>query len=98
MNLSDILPAVRSAADNLAAQITLGKALGGMALTQTAELAGSTVATTADVLQRVIDGAITASAGDEAELRTIYDQVLAARADLDAFMVDQSTGALSANP
>ncbi len=76
MNLADFLPALRSARANLEAQIALAQALGGMTKNQTGELAGSTVATVADVLQRVIDGTISASEADEAELRAIYDAVL----------------------
>jgi hypothetical protein len=90
MNLTEILPMVRSAVDNLTAQIVLGKMLGGMALTKTAETAGSIVATTADVLQRVIDGQVSGSQADEDQLREIYESVLVARNDLDTFITEQS--------
>lgn len=93
MNLSDFLPALRSAKANLEAQIVLAQALGGMPLMQTADLAGSTVATVADVLQRVIDGMITASEADEAELRAIYDAVLDERNAFDEWRAGQEGGA-----
>lgn len=93
MNLADFLPAVRSAKANLEAQIALAQALGGMTLTQTADLAGAAVATVADVLQRVIDGAIIASAADEAELRGIYDAVLDERNGFDEWRAGQEGGA-----
>ncbi|MFN3469963.1 MAG: hypothetical protein ACK4Z7_09665 [Novosphingobium sp.] len=92
MDLADFLHALRSARANLEAQITLAQALGGMTLTQTADLAGSTVATVADVLQRVIDGAITASEADEAELRAIYDAVLDDRNAFDEWAAGLNAG------
>lgn len=93
MNLADFLPAVRTAKDNLDAQIDLAQALGGMTLTQTADLAGAAVATVADVLQRVIDGSIAASEADEAELRMLYDDVLATRNAFDEWLGGQAGGA-----
>ncbi len=88
MNLSDFMPAIRSGIANLESQIALAEVLGGMTAIQTAELAGSTVATVADVLQRVIDGDVDASAADEAELRAIYDEVLETRSAFDAWRVE----------
>ena len=79
MNLSDLLPIIRNYKINLETQIALTENLGGVSAIQTSEIAGATVATIADILQRVIDKEIIATESEDTELREIYDNVLEMR-------------------
>ncbi|MCY1672119.1 hypothetical protein OVA07_14015 [Novosphingobium sp. SL115] len=77
MNLSEILPFLTASVQTLESHMAMALALRGITLQHTQDLTATTVATVADVLQRLIDGQVSATSGEDATLRALHDNLAA---------------------